>query len=59
MCQRVLDFLKCHMNINKQTNLLQVDDLITNKSMVILGASRWILNIQYVKLSVLANMKHF
>jgi hypothetical protein len=28
---RVYDFLKCHKNVSKQTNPLQVDDLIKNK----------------------------
>jgi len=32
MCQRVYDFLKCHSSVSKQTNPLQVDDLIINNS---------------------------
>jgi len=35
---------KCHRNVIKQTNLLQVDNLIINKSVSILEASRQILN---------------
>jgi hypothetical protein len=42
-----------------QTNHLQVDNLITNKSMAISEASRWILDTQYVKIYVPANVKNF
>jgi hypothetical protein len=55
----VYNFLKCHRNVNKQTKPLQVDDLITNKSLAILEASRRIMNTHCVKISVLANMKNF
>jgi hypothetical protein len=48
----------CHRNVNNQTNPLQVDNLITNMSVVILEASRIILIVHYVKISVLANMKN-
>jgi len=46
---RVHNSLKCHRNVTKQINPLQVDDLITHKSVAILEASRRILNTQYVK----------
>jgi hypothetical protein len=41
-----------------QANTLQVDDLITNKSVTILKASR-ILNTHCVKIPVLANVEIF
>jgi hypothetical protein len=59
MCQRVYDFLICYSNVSKQTNPLQVDELITNKSLAISEASRIILDTDNVKISVLANMKNF
>jgi len=40
---RVHDSLKCPRNATKQTNPLQVDNLIKNKSVAILEASRRIL----------------
>jgi hypothetical protein len=36
---RVHDSLKCHRNVTKQTNTLQMDNLITNKSVAISEAS--------------------
>jgi hypothetical protein len=56
---RVRDSLKCHRNVTKQTNPLQVDNLITNKSMAILEASRSIVNTHCLKTYVLANVKMF
>jgi hypothetical protein len=56
---RVHDYLKCHRNVTKQANDLQVDNLITNKSVEISEASRIILNTQCVKISVLINVKIF
>jgi hypothetical protein len=41
----VQDSLKCHRNVTKQTNPLQVDNLIIDKSVATLEASRRILNI--------------
>jgi hypothetical protein len=55
---RVHNSLKCHRNVTKQTNLLQVDNLITNKSVSNLKASRRILYTQCVKTYVLANVKN-
>jgi hypothetical protein len=55
---RVHNSLKCHRNVTKQTNPLQVDNLITNKSVAILEASRRILNTQCVNVYVLANVKN-
>jgi hypothetical protein len=52
-------FLKYHMNVCKQTTPLQVDDLITNKSLTNSEASRRILDTQSVKMSLLANTKNF
>jgi hypothetical protein len=43
----------------KQTNTLQVDNLITNKCVAIFEASKRVLNTQCVKISVLANVKTF
>jgi len=40
-------FFSSHGNVNKQTNPLQVDDLITNKSLAIFEALRRILDTQY------------
>jgi hypothetical protein len=37
---RVNEFLKCHRNVTNQTNPLQADNLYTNKSVVILEASK-------------------
>jgi len=54
---RVHDSLKCHRNVTKQTNPLQLDDLVTNKSAGILEASRRILNTQCVEPAVHANVK--
>jgi hypothetical protein len=51
--------LECHRYDAKQTTPLQVNNLITNKSVGILEASRRILNTQCVKTSVLANTKNF
>jgi hypothetical protein len=45
--------VKCHRNVIKETNPLQVDDLITNKSVAMLEASRRILKMQYIKINVL------
>jgi len=42
-----------------QPNPLQVDNLITHKSVAILEASRRILNTQCVRTYVLANVKNF
>jgi hypothetical protein len=55
----VHESLKCNRNVCKQTNPLQVDNLITNKSVAISEASRRILNTKCVKISVLANVKNF
>jgi hypothetical protein len=49
----------CHRNVNKQTNCLQVGNLIKNKSVAILEASRRILNTENVKAYVLANVKNY
>jgi hypothetical protein len=46
MCQRVYDFSKCHRNASNQTNPLQVDDIITSKSLRNFEASGRILNTQ-------------
>jgi len=48
MCQEFMT-LKCHRNVSKQTNPLQVDDLVTDKSLAVLDASRRILNTYYKK----------
>jgi hypothetical protein len=56
---RVHISLKFHRTITKQTDTLQVDNLITNKSVAICEASRRILNTQCVKIFVLENVKHF
>jgi hypothetical protein len=54
---RVNDFvLKSHRNVSKQTNPLKAKDLITNKSLTALEASRRILDTYWVKSTVLANM---
>jgi hypothetical protein len=55
---RVHGSLNCHRHVAKQINPLQVDNLITNKSLTILEASR-ILNTQCVRTYVLANVKNF
>jgi len=47
------------MYVTKQTKLLQVHNLIKNKSVEILEASRRIVNTQHVKIPVLANVKIF
>jgi hypothetical protein len=47
------------MNVTKQTNILQVVNVIKNKSMAILEACRRIINIQPVRISVLLNVKTF
>jgi len=57
MFQEFTIISKCHRNVSKQTNPLQVNDAITNLES--LKASRRILDTQYVKSSVLANMKIF
>jgi len=49
----------CHRYVTKHTNPLQVDNLITNKSVAILEDSTRILNKQCVGISVLANVKIF
>jgi hypothetical protein len=51
-CVKISQFLKCHRVVTKQTNPLQVDNLITNKFVSILEASRRILNTQCVDISV-------
>jgi len=56
---RVNCYLKWHRNINKETNPLQVDNLITDKCALLYEASRRILNTHCLKISVLANVKHF
>jgi len=43
----------------KQTNPLQVDNLITNKYVAILEASRRILNIECVEIFVCVNVNNF
>jgi hypothetical protein len=53
---RVHNSLTYHRNGSKQTNPLQVDTSITNKSVAISEASRRILNSQCVKI-FLANVK--
>jgi hypothetical protein len=55
---RVHNSLKCHVNVTEQTNPLHVDNSITNKYVAILEGSRTILNTQYVKTYVLANVKN-
>jgi hypothetical protein len=57
--QNVHKLLKCHRNASKQTNPLQVDDLITNKSLAIFEASRRIMDTHSVKMPLHANIKHF
>jgi len=52
------DFLKCHRNVTKQTNPLHVDNLIMNKFVAFLEATR-ILNTHCVKTYVLANVNFF
>jgi hypothetical protein len=54
---RLDEFLKCHRNVTKKTNLLQVDNLSTNKSMAIFEAPRRNMNTQCVKISLLSNVK--
>jgi hypothetical protein len=44
---------------NKQTNPLQVDNLITNKSVAILEAYRTTVNTKWDKIYVLPNVKNF
>jgi hypothetical protein len=56
---RVHGSLKCHRNVYQQINSLQINNLITNKPVALLEASRRILNTQCVKISVLANVKIF
>jgi hypothetical protein len=56
---RFIEFLKCHRKVSKHTNPLQVDNLITNKFVVILEAFRRILTTDQVKISVLPNVKIF
>jgi hypothetical protein len=56
---RIHDSLKRHRNVSKQTNPLQMDNLITNKPVAISEASRRIMNTQCVKIPVLANLKIF
>jgi hypothetical protein len=56
---RVHDFLKCHRKVMKQTNPLQVDNLITNKYVAILEAFRRILNIECVEIFVCVNVNNF
>jgi hypothetical protein len=56
---RVHNFLKCHRNVGNQTDPLQDNDLITNKSVAILEASTRIINIHCDKISVLANVQIF
>jgi hypothetical protein len=51
--------LKCYRDVTKQTNQLQVNNMIKNKFVAVLEASRRILNAHCVKISVLANVKHF
>jgi len=54
---RVHNYLKCHRNVSKQANPLQVDNLITNKYVGILEASKRTLSTQCVNISVLAHVK--
>jgi len=56
---RVNDYFKCHRNITMQTYPLQMDNLITNRSVAIYKASKRILNTQCVKISLLPNVKNF
>jgi hypothetical protein len=56
---KVQDSLKCHRIVTKQTNPLQVDNLITNKSYALCKASKRIVKTQYVKTYALANVKNF
>jgi len=56
---RVHKSLKCHRNVTKQTNPLQVDTIITNNCVEILEASRRILNTQCAKIYVPANVENF
>jgi hypothetical protein len=55
---RVHYFLKCRGNVTKQTSPLQVDNLITYKSVAILEASQE-LRTHCVDISALASMKNF
>jgi hypothetical protein len=55
---RIPNSLKCQRNVTKETNPLQVDNLIINKSVTILETSRRILN-KCVNISVLPNVKNF
>jgi hypothetical protein len=45
-CQRVYNSSKCHGTVTKQTNPLQVDNVITYKSVATLDTCRRILNPQ-------------
>jgi len=55
---RVHDSVKCHWTVTKQTNPLQMDNLIINKSMAILEVSRRTLNTHNVsKLMFLQMLK--
>jgi hypothetical protein len=49
--------LKCCRNVTKQNNPLQVDNLITNKAVAILEASRGVLNMTVSKLLFLQMWK--
>jgi hypothetical protein len=58
MCvSKIHNYLKCHRNITEQTNPLQVDNVITNKSLLIYEVSRRIMNTQCVRISVLVSVK--
>jgi hypothetical protein len=56
---RVNDFLKCLRNVRKRTKPLQVDNLITNKFVSILEASRRVTVTMCVKISLLPNVNEF
>jgi len=58
MCQEYLIFLKCHRNVNKQTNL-SVDDLIINKSLGNSEPSRRIMHMKCQDFSSCKNKKMF
>jgi len=51
--QELTIFLKCHKNVTKHTNPLEVDILIINKFVAILEASGRILTIECEKISFL------
>jgi len=59
MCQELTIFLKCLRNVTKRTKPLQVDDLITNKFVSVLEASRRVTVRECVKFFLLPNGEKF